>query len=301
MMKKYPDDLEFAVIRPIGSEETRVFVHIKECPQLSELTNGHVDYQTRWDDATGRLFATWIGETIEARRRRRKEREMRKRPMTLGPNVDGYGYTCYVIITTTTGEERPAIFNRRTRLGKITAEYAFNHKWSDVLSFKNEILDPESTAEKLGIENGDCLFEGILPSKTCEMPDTEKSYVPARRETWRGYDEGPYYETSESEEAEEKTAPTKRLKTGTDGTVHMATEMKYDDEEDYASMIDTLRNRLMVARDKMHKAMIELSGACKTYNRIGPGDGLDIIKEEINFDIFKDRHQGWWTDDEHGW
>ena len=74
-----------------------------------------------------------------------------------------------------------------------------------------------------------------------------------------------------------------------------------DITEDDDNLIDTLRFKLTTARDRMHAAMIELSATCRAYNQLGPGDGLDIIKEEINFDIFKDRHQGWWTDDEPGW
>ena len=49
---------------------------------------------------------------------------------------------------------------------------------------------------------------------------------------------------------------------------------------------NTLRLRLTAARDRMHKAMIELSATCRTYNQFGPGDGFDIIKKEINFNLF---------------
>ena len=59
----------------------------------------------------------------------------------------------------------------------------------------------------------------------------------------------------------------------------------------------TLRLRLLSARDHMHKAMIELSAACRTYNRASSGDGLDIIKEEINFNLFREDHSTWWTED----
>ena len=62
-------------------------------------------------------------------------------------------------------------------------------------------------------------------------------------------------------------------------------------------MTTTLRLRLTTARDRMHKAMIELSATCRTYNQFGPGDGLDIIKKEINFNLFREEYSTWWTED----
>ena len=69
-----------------------------------------------------------------------------------------------------------------------------------------------------------------------------------------------------------------------------------DPKED-DDMTTTLRLRLMTARDRMHKAMIELSATCRTYNQFGPGDGLDIIKKEINFNLFRGEYSTWWTED----
>lgn len=69
-----------------------------------------------------------------------------------------------------------------------------------------------------------------------------------------------------------------------------------DPKED-DDMTTTLRLRLLTARDRMHKAMIELSATCRTYNHFGPGDGLDIIKKEINFNLFREDHSTWWTED----
>ena len=69
-----------------------------------------------------------------------------------------------------------------------------------------------------------------------------------------------------------------------------------DPKED-DDMTTTLRLRLLTARDRMHKAMIELSATCRTYNQFGPGDGLDIIKKEINFNLFREEYSTWWTED----
>ena len=45
----------------------------------------------------------------------------------------------------------------------------------------------------------------------------------------------------------------------------------------------------------MRQAMITLGTTCRLYGQFGKKDGLDIIKEDINFEIFNENHKTWWT------
>ena len=48
----------------------------------------------------------------------------------------------------------------------------------------------------------------------------------------------------------------------------------------------------------MHQAMIALGATCRLYSQFGKKDGLDIIKEEVNFELFREEYSTWWTDDD---
>ena len=58
-----------------------------------------------------------------------------------------------------------------------------------------------------------------------------------------------------------------------------------------------LRSELITARDNMRQAMITLGVTCRLYGQFGKKDGLDIIKEDINFELFNENHKTWWTED----
>ena len=101
-------------------------------------------------------------------------------------------------------------------------------------------------------------------------------------------------EVAESEEIEESAITLKDLLMAPGARAVLIAMAETEDDD---NLIDTLRLKLTTARDRMHAAMIELSATCRAYNQHGPGDGLDIIKDEINFDLFGEHHSTWWTDD----
>ena len=47
----------------------------------------------------------------------------------------------------------------------------------------------------------------------------------------------------------------------------------------------------------MRQAMITLGVTCRLYGQFGKKDGLEIIKEEINFELFNETYKTWWTED----
>ena len=150
----------------------RIFVHGHECPYLYDLANGPVEYETRLDKTTGRLFATWMGRTSEQIRQRSKgdEDEMEKKLIHLGPDSDWDGNAIYIMVNTKAGESKHIIFNRGTKLGIIMAEYARIHGTNEMLTYGNEPLDPNTTAEELGFQSGYSSSKGYYLKPTpCKL------------------------------------------------------------------------------------------------------------------------------------
>lgn len=289
MMVRGRRDVRFGIIVPFRgaiqpSGHENAFVHARDCPAMIDIHGEEqVEYETREDETTGRLFATTLARTPTAEAERQ---EIMPRPLVLGwgpppsiplgPNTDVIEEQIHIMVVTTTGEERRLFFNRTVPLRIIVEAYAemFTADMEGSLLVDGFQLGPETTAESAGIRNHSVLDQMDLPE-----PNNVDEGVP-----------------DPNEDAPNEPFSTMSTYYASSTLAEFEGEVEEEEESEFAG--ETLYPRLVSARDWMHSGMINLSHAVKAYQRTGASDGMEIIQEEINFALFNEEHAHWWTQED---